>query len=58
MVAPTCHVVPIPVQCAYPLPVQHLALALSDYENDNTDSNDSVETKKEWLDESQLAKLA
>jgi len=58
VVAPARHAVPIPVRRAYPLPIQHLASALSDHENDNTDSNDSVETEKEWLDESQLAELA
>ena len=34
-----------------PLYSQNLDPALAGRENDNTDSDDSIETKKEWIDQ-------
>jgi hypothetical protein len=58
-VAPAHHAAPIPVQRAHPLPLQHLASALTGNGGNDTDSDDSgAETEKEWIDESQLTELA
>ena len=53
---------PIPVQRAHPLPHQHastLGLYPHWYGGNDTDSDGSgAETKKEWLDESELTEIA
>ena len=55
--APAHHATPIPVQLAHLFPVQNLDPALADGENDDIDSDDSVETEREWIDEAQLTEL-
>lgn len=58
-VVPTRRAAPVPVQRVHPLPHQHFDSALTGDGGNNADSDDSgAETEKEWLDESDLAKLA
>jgi len=45
--APTPHATLIPM----PLYSQNLDPALAGRENDDTDSDDSIETKREWIDQ-------
>jgi hypothetical protein len=50
---------PIPMQHVHPLPCQRLASTFTGDGGNDTDSDGSgAETEREWLDESDLAKLA